>query len=353
MIAFSGLKDGGHWVHMDIHEGSYGGRAGKDAMDAVDTLYANTRNNPIEDIESHLPLRIARYELRDDASAAGRWRGGIGSVREVSFLGRQLHLGRGRRPRLPPLGLRGRCRGKRGGADLPPCRRRGCSFSLDDAEPRGQGGREPDAHRHLRRRLRLSRRASRPTPWRRTCATATSRARPPRAPMASSSAKTAHSTPQPPKAGAAVLPRNPNGAQASHRPDNQYLAKPRRLIATRLYGRKDHRGGTQRELMSQTERGHALRTAEFVPLVGLLMSLVALAIDAMLPALPAIGSDFGVSRPNDVQLVIMSLFLGLGIGQLLFGPSLRQHWAQTRRPCRPRPVHDRMPREHFRAHASR
>ena len=72
--------------------------------------------------------------------------------------------------------------------------------------------------------------------------------------------------------------------------------------------------------MSQTESGHALRTAEFVPLVGLLMSLVALAIDAMLPALPAIGSDFGVSRPNDVQLVIMSLFLGLGIGQLLFGP---------------------------------
>ena len=72
--------------------------------------------------------------------------------------------------------------------------------------------------------------------------------------------------------------------------------------------------------MSQSERGRALRTAEFVPLVGLLMSLVALAIDAMLPALPAIGSDLGVSRPNDVQLVIMSLFLGLAIGQLLFGP---------------------------------
>ena len=72
--------------------------------------------------------------------------------------------------------------------------------------------------------------------------------------------------------------------------------------------------------MSQSERGRALRTAEFVPLVGLLMSLVALAIDAMLPALPAIGRDFDVSRPNDVQLVIMSLFLGLGIGQLLFGP---------------------------------
>lgn len=86
VIAFSGIRGGRHWVHMDIHEGSYGGRAGKDGMDAVDTLYANTRNNPIEDIESHLPLRIRRYELRDDSAAAGRWRGGIGSIREVGFL---------------------------------------------------------------------------------------------------------------------------------------------------------------------------------------------------------------------------------------------------------------------------
>ena len=55
VIAFSGLKDETHWVHMEIFEGSYGGRLGKDGMDAVDTLYANTRNNPIEDIETHLP----------------------------------------------------------------------------------------------------------------------------------------------------------------------------------------------------------------------------------------------------------------------------------------------------------
>ena len=63
-----------------------------------------------------------------------------------------------------------------------------------------------------------------------------------------------------------------------------------------------------------------IRLGEFIALIALMTSLVALSIDAMLPALPAIGSDFGVSRPNDVQLVIMSLFLGLGIGQLLFGP---------------------------------
>jgi len=50
------------------------------------TLHANTRNNPIEDIESHLPLRVARYELREGASGAGEWRGGLGSVREFVYL---------------------------------------------------------------------------------------------------------------------------------------------------------------------------------------------------------------------------------------------------------------------------
>ena len=33
-----------------------------------------------------MPLRVNRYELRDQAPAKGRWRGGIGSVREFAFL---------------------------------------------------------------------------------------------------------------------------------------------------------------------------------------------------------------------------------------------------------------------------
>ena len=86
VIAFSGLDGEQHWVHMEIFEGSYGGRYGRDGMDAVDTLYANTRNNPIEDIESHLPLRVTRYELREDVCGAGKWRGGLGSVREFVYL---------------------------------------------------------------------------------------------------------------------------------------------------------------------------------------------------------------------------------------------------------------------------
>ena len=49
--------------HVEVDEGSYGGRPGKDGMDAVDCLSANIRNQPIEDIEMHLPFRFHRYEL--------------------------------------------------------------------------------------------------------------------------------------------------------------------------------------------------------------------------------------------------------------------------------------------------
>ncbi len=86
IVSYSGFKDGEHWVYMDIHEGSYGARYGKDGMDAVDTLYANTRNNPIEDIESHYPLRVTQYELREGTGGSGQWRGGLGSIRELEFL---------------------------------------------------------------------------------------------------------------------------------------------------------------------------------------------------------------------------------------------------------------------------
>ncbi len=72
--------------------------------------------------------------------------------------------------------------------------------------------------------------------------------------------------------------------------------------------------------MSPPAAKPALRTGEFVPLVALLISLVALSIDAMLPALPAIGEDLGVARRNDAQFVVTSLFLGLSVGQIIFGP---------------------------------
>lgn len=50
------------------------------------------------------------------------------------------------------------------------------------------------------------------------------------------------------------------------------------------------------------------------------MSIVALCIDALLPALPDIGNALGVTNPNDNQKLVTMIFLGLGFGQLIFGP---------------------------------
>ena len=59
---------------------------------------------------------------------------------------------------------------------------------------------------------------------------------------------------------------------------------------------------------------------EFVVLMASLMSLVALSIDALLPALATIGTDLNSHSPNENQLLITMIFLGIGCGQLIFGP---------------------------------
>lgn len=51
-----------------------------------------------------------------------------------------------------------------------------------------------------------------------------------------------------------------------------------------------------------------------------MISMVALSLDIMLPALPAISADLGVTARNDVQLVVSTLVFGLAIGQLIYGP---------------------------------
>ncbi|HEU0100310.1 MAG TPA: multidrug effflux MFS transporter [Allosphingosinicella sp.] len=59
---------------------------------------------------------------------------------------------------------------------------------------------------------------------------------------------------------------------------------------------------------------------EFVVLIAGLMSLNALAIDAMVPALPAIGEALDVSGDNERQLVVSLYVLGFGFTQILYGP---------------------------------
>lgn len=59
---------------------------------------------------------------------------------------------------------------------------------------------------------------------------------------------------------------------------------------------------------------------EYIVLMAALMTVPALAIDAILPALDIIGDSIGTVSNSENQSLIIMIFLGLGIGPLFFGP---------------------------------
>ena len=61
-------------------------------------------------------------------------------------------------------------------------------------------------------------------------------------------------------------------------------------------------------------------TRETVTMLAGLMALNAFAIDAMIPALPAIGAELGVAEDNRRQLVVIAYMFGFGSTQLVWGP---------------------------------
>lgn len=66
-------------------------------------------------------------------------------------------------------------------------------------------------------------------------------------------------------------------------------------------------------------RARTIGFRELVVLIALIMACQAIAVDTMLPALPAIGRDLGVSDANSTQWVITTYIAGVGLGQLFWG----------------------------------
>jgi N-methylhydantoinase B/oxoprolinase/acetone carboxylase alpha subunit len=124
-LAYSGFEahKQQYWVTIEINEGAYGGRYGLDGIDAIDNLMANTRNNPVEEIELRSPMLCERYELRDDPPAAGQWRGGLGVIKRWRFLADTGFGSTGdHRAADPPRGLFGGEDGRPGRLTLNPGR---------------------------------------------------------------------------------------------------------------------------------------------------------------------------------------------------------------------------------------
>ncbi len=59
---------------------------------------------------------------------------------------------------------------------------------------------------------------------------------------------------------------------------------------------------------------------EFVTLMALYVSLMAMSIDMILPALSFMQQEFALPDENETQFVIGAIFLGFAFGQIIYGP---------------------------------
>jgi len=73
------------------------------------------------------------------------------------------------------------------------------------------------------------------------------------------------------------------------------------------------------EAAAGADRRHISRV-ELVALLAMLVATVAFSIDAMLPAMPAIGAELVPDNPNSAQLVLSAFIVGMGVGTLFIGP---------------------------------
>jgi N-methylhydantoinase B len=73
----------GRWTSFhEIYVGGGGARPHDDGVSAQDDLALNVLNTPVESMETEFPVRIDSYALLPDSGGPGKFRGGLGAVRE-------------------------------------------------------------------------------------------------------------------------------------------------------------------------------------------------------------------------------------------------------------------------------
>ncbi|MCG3252353.1 MAG: hydantoinase B/oxoprolinase family protein [Candidatus Heimdallarchaeota archaeon] len=94
--------------------GGVGGRPTKDGIDGIHSHMTNTMNTPIEEIEVRYPLVVEKYALREDSCGNGRFRGGLGIIRQFRTKVPVVVSVLGERQKIAPWGLAGGEDGKKG-----------------------------------------------------------------------------------------------------------------------------------------------------------------------------------------------------------------------------------------------
>ncbi len=101
-LIFSGVNPhrGEYFVDYETYAGASGALNDQDGRDAVRVHVSGAANLPVESVEQEFPLVVKRYELMTDTGGAGRFRGGLGTRREIAVYAKEARLvGRGLRQR--------------------------------------------------------------------------------------------------------------------------------------------------------------------------------------------------------------------------------------------------------------
>lgn len=107
MLAGGTTADGRPWAYYETMGGGGGAAPGHSGANGLQVHMTNTRNTPIEALESAYPIRVEKYAIRRGSGGRGRWAGGDGVVRRLRFLApAQVTLVTERR-REAPWGLAG------------------------------------------------------------------------------------------------------------------------------------------------------------------------------------------------------------------------------------------------------
>jgi N-methylhydantoinase B/oxoprolinase/acetone carboxylase alpha subunit len=89
-------------------EGGWGACAWRDGWNCTPNPTSNFNDYPVEWVEATLPLRYLEARLNTDSGGAGKFRGGVGTVRSFELLADEVEInGLGERMLIPPFGLAG------------------------------------------------------------------------------------------------------------------------------------------------------------------------------------------------------------------------------------------------------
>ena len=114
-------KTGKGYVQYEIFGGGSGGRSGKDGVSGTNVNQSNAKIAPIEIIEAEFATRVRRFELIPDSGGPGKFRGGLGFVREYEVLDNDARFSlRSTKHSVAPKGIDGGSDGKPGLCTLNP-----------------------------------------------------------------------------------------------------------------------------------------------------------------------------------------------------------------------------------------